>query len=170
MTSFTSFILGEKEAPKVNKEELEGDEGTEGAEGTEELISLDDELKEIISEMSDEEKEILLAHAYALVLVSGDASEDDKEEEEEVDADAGDAGDAGSVSEGSIKHLTSKQRTSGKLMRRKPKWKKRARLRYIKNKKCPAGTTWSSETRSCTHINIDLSRLQKMIAKMRIRA
>jgi hypothetical protein len=73
------------------------------------------------------------------------------------------------LSEALITHMTAAERNAGKMKRRTPKWRKRARIRYIRNKKCPTGTTWSSTSKSCTRLNIDLSRLQKMIAKMRIK-
>jgi hypothetical protein len=148
MKSFKDFILGEAKdviiKPAVNPViDTEDDE----------LEDISTELSDIISDMTDEEKEILLAHAYALVLLN------DTEESEEDNE----------LEEASIVHLTGAERTQGKMMRRMPKWKKKARVRYIKNKKCPVGTTWSVSEKSCTRINIDLSRLQKMISKMKIR-
>lgn len=147
MKSFKEFILGEADIivepvvePIIDNEELE---------------DISDELLDIISDMSDEEKEILLAHAYALVLLGNEDEDSEEDKDEEL--------------EETIQHLTGAERTQGKMQRRMPKWKKKAKIRYIKNKKCPIGTTWSSAEKSCTRINIDLSRLQKMISKMKIR-
>ena len=65
--------------------------------------------------------------------------------------------------------MTSQERNAMKIKRRTPKFKRRIRLRYIKNKKCPAGTTWSSKTRGCSKLNIDLSRIEKLISKMKLK-
>jgi hypothetical protein len=73
------------------------------------------------------------------------------------------------LSEAAIIHQTGSERTAGKMKRRQPKWKRKAKIRYIKNKKCPVGTTYSQKDKSCTHIDIDMSRLQKLISKMKIR-
>jgi hypothetical protein len=118
--------------------------------------------------MTSEEKEILLAHAYGLIFAGvseEDFLKDDEKEDEDEDTLGGDI----EANESMITHLTSAERTQGKILRRTPKWKRKAKIRYIKNKKCPPGTTWSSKEKSCTHLNIDLSRLQKMISKMKIK-
>jgi hypothetical protein len=169
MGLFGDYILEKKETSKLEQPvhsdivDVEVAEPTElDNQASEQIQSVDDQLKDIISDMTDEEKEVLLDHAYALVLAD---VEDDGEESDESDSSDED----NEITEASIKHLTAAERTAGKMTRRTPKWKRKARIRYIKNKKCPAGTTYSSDSKSCTRLNIDLSRLQKMIAKMRIR-
>lgn len=234
----------------------------------EELEDVSTELAAVISDLTDEEKEILLMHAYALILsVDGDSEDDEGEELEESEkpiivtyedslgnkqiltvSDEGgklsminNKGVTSSISniafmisqddfekggyensgtadkakwvknsalqawkeskgnskkfattfsklmklkfypsdakgdiypvmtEATIDHLTSQERTASKLQRRIPKYKRKIKIRYIRNKKCPEGTTWSSVSKSCTRKNIDLSRIQKMISKMKIR-
>lgn len=71
------------------------------------------------------------------------------------------------LTENAIKHLTSQERLKGKIERRKPRIKRALKIRRLKNKKCPPGTSWSSKTKSCTKIDPKKSRIMKRVAKFR---
>lgn len=71
------------------------------------------------------------------------------------------------LKENAIKHLTSQERLKGKIERRKPRIKRALKIRRLKNKKCPPGTSWSSKTKSCTKIDPKKSRIMKRVAKFR---
>lgn len=128
-------------------------------EDAEEEVDTKEEIIEALDDMNEDELEALLDIIYLIILGEDEESEENNEPSEEDKK----------VTEAMIQHLTGKERSEGKMMRRTPKWKKKAKVRYIKNKKCPAGTTWSSKTRSCTKLNLDMSRLQKILAKMKIK-
>lgn len=112
-----------------------------------------EEIHEALEDLSDDELDIVLDTLYSILLQDDDGSEDKEELEESF-----------------IDHLSSTEKSQMKMKRRLPKWKRKAKIRYFRNKKCPAGTSWSSVDKSCTHINIDMSRLQKIISKMKIRS
>lgn len=152
----------ESEASEVEGSEEENGEGKETEEeGSEEVVEtpreeLIDEIQDALTDLTDDELDVVLDAIYAIIL----ADEESEEKEE---------GSEENMEESLITHMTSKDRTTMRMKRRTPKWKRKAKIRYLKNKKCPAGTTWSSATKTCTHINIDMSRLEKIIAKMRIK-
>lgn len=134
-----------------DSEETSEDEEIEGQEiSREELM---EEIQEALEDLTDDELDVVLDAIYSLLLA------DEEEKESEPD-----------LKESLIDHQTPTEKTSLKMKRRLPKWKRKAKIRYFRNKKCPTGTSWSSKTKSCTHINIDMSRLQKIIAKMKIRS
>lgn len=163
MKSFKNYILGEAEAEtKIDVKDTENEDESKEDKG--DLVPVDQELKEIIADLTDEEKEVLLAHAYALIF--NDMSDEDFDSKE---GESEEGEDEDELEEASIEHLSGKERTAGRLKRRAPRWKRRARIRYIKNKKCPMGTTFSTKTKSCTRKNIDMSRIQKLISRMKIR-
>lgn len=114
--------------------------------------SIIDEITKGLQDLTDDELDVLLDVMYSIVLA-----------DEEVEGDE-------DLKEAFIDHQTSQEKTAMKMKRRLPKWKRKAKIRYFRNKKCPAGTSWSSTAKSCTHINIDMSRLQKIISKMKIRS
>ena len=147
----------EVEIEPSEEKETEEEESEEEQKETprEELI---EELNSAIEDMTDDELDVLLDYAYAILL--SEEEEEDKESEEGEEK----------VEEALIQHQTPTEKSQLKRIRRTPKWKRKARVRYIRNKKCPAGTSWSSVTKSCGHINIDMSRLQKIISKMKVRS
>ena len=75
--------------------------------------------------------------------------------------------DGKDIKESAINHLTPQERLKGKLKRRQPGVKRALKIRRMKNKKCPKGTSWSSKTRSCTKIDPKKSRTMKRVAKFR---
>jgi hypothetical protein len=153
-------IEKQEQKPKdIETDEPEEDED-EGDEEIEDKPSVKDEIIEALEDLNEDELEALMDVIYLFILGNEDREKEEGEEE---------AKEGGEVTEASIKHLTGLERSQGKMLRRTPKWKKKARTRYLKNKKCPAGTTWSSKERTCTKIDIDMSRLQKIIAKMKIK-
>jgi hypothetical protein len=144
----------ESEEDEEQEDEIEEPSEEPSEESTEEHVEqtreiLIEEIHEALEDLTDDELDVVLDAIYSILLA---------EEDEE------------GLKEALIDHQTPKEKTTMKLKRRLPKWKRKAKIRYFRNKKCPTGTSWSSVTKSCTHINIDMSRLQKIIAKMKIRS
>jgi hypothetical protein len=155
--------------PAENEPSEEDKEGSEAPDADDDTVqTAKDEIIDALEDLTDDEIEALLDVIYLIVLSDEENKTPSEDDKDTIDTEVVPEPEP-TFSEAMIQHLTGAERSEGKLMRRTPKWKRKAKIRYIKNKKCPAGTTWSTKNRSCTRIDLDMSRLQKILAKMKIK-